>query len=769
VRVLVVHNRYRTASPSGENRVVDQETAALLRAGHEVEHFERQSDDIQGFSMSQKALIPGQVVWSPSAAREIGRVLGTFKPDVVHVHNLFPMISPSVLHACRRHLVPAVVTLHNYRPICPSGDLFRDGAICQDCVGRAPFPSVLHGCYRDSAAATMPLAIANVVTRGTWKTLPSAYVFISEAQRRLFSSLDLPRERCFVKHNLVYPMNGDGTTEPLIVYLGRLNEDKGVPFLMEAWDRCAPSGLKLVIAGGGPLEAEVTRWASTRPSVEDAGLLSRDECISLLARARAAVVPSQWLEPFGLVVAEAMSAGVPAIAPEHGAFPELISDGVDGVLFPPGDVDALARLFGEVAQEPERWDELGREARRTYERRFEPDTNITELESIYRFAIEHPVWIELEGAEQRARPARARHGNGASPVNVVETDIAGFWESHPCGDELIGGLVERYREDFSAFFEAYDESRYKLESHIPTCLDALDVGGKKVLEIGLGQGSESEQLIRRGARWTGLDLTEESVRRVQIRLELRNLGYDEILHGSATQIPAADDSFDLVFSHGVLHHVPDIVTAQAEIHRVLRPGGRLVVMLYARRSLNYLLTIKYLRRAGLVAAWPLRRLVHRGHLGGHLRNAEREGLSRYLRIERFVHANTDGPANPFARVYDLADVRRDFPDFRVTRTQKEFMHAPPLPVHGLPGGHLMGWHLWVEMEPVPRITAHSMYTADGHTADEHTANGHTADGTEINAAHNGHSAHQGKNHEAPWETEEIVLRAGGASEAHVAP
>ncbi len=753
MRVLVVHNRYRSASPSGENRVVDQETRALLRAGHDVEHFERESDDIQSFSLRQKALLPGQVVWSPSAAREIGRVLGTFKPDVVHVHNLFPMISPSVLHACRRHLVPAVVTLHNYRPICPSGDLFRDGAICHDCVGRAPFPSVLHGCYRDSAAATLPLAIANVVTRGTWKTLPSAYIFISAAQRELFSSLDLPKERCFVKHNLVYPMTGEGTTEPLIVYLGRLNEDKGLPLLMEAWDRHAPSGLKLVIAGGGPLEEEVSEWARSRPSVEDAGLLTRDGCISLLARARAAVVPSQWLEPFGLVVAEAMSAGVPAIAPAHGAFPELIADGVDGVLFPPGDVGALARLFDEVEREPERWDALGREARRSYERRFEPDKNVAELEAIYRFALEHPVWIELEGSGPSAPAATRRVGpdRAVDSASVAEPDIERFWESHPCGDELIGGLVERYREDFSAFFEAYDESRYKVESHIPACLDALDLRDKKVLEIGLGQGAESEQLIRRGARWTGLDLTEESVRRVQIRLELRNLEYDDIWRGSALRIPAPDASFDLVFSHGVLHHVPDVVTAQTEIHRVLRPGGRLVVMLYARRSLNYLLTIKFLRRAGLVAVWPLRNLIHRGHIGGHLRNAEREGLSRYLRIGRFVHANTDGPANPYARVYDIADVKRDFPDFKVARTHKEFMHAPPLPVHGLPGGHLLGWHLWVEMEPLVR-----------HRVDP----AHGMGRVEINAEHNGHSRHLGGNHKAPLSPEEAVLPEG---EAHVAP
>jgi SAM-dependent methyltransferase len=282
---------------------------------------------------------------------------------------------------------------------------------------------------------------------------------------------------------------------------------------------------------------------------------------------------------------------------------------------------------------------------------------------------------------------------------VSESDIAGFWQAHPCGDEIIGGLVDRYREDFTAFFSAYDESRYKLESHIPGCLDELGVDGLKVLEIGLGQGAESEQLIRRGARWTGLDLTSESVRRVQIRLELHELKWDDLWQGSVTDIPADDGSFDLVFSHGVLHHVPDILKAQSEIKRVLRPDGRLVVMLYARRSLNYQIAIRVVRRGAIVAAWPVRTLIRRGPLAGHLRNAEDQGLSDYLKMDQFIHSNTDGPLNPFARVYGLRDVQRDFPDFKITKVHKEFMHAPPLPVHKLPGGSYMGWHLWVEMKP----------------------------------------------------------------------
>ena len=285
---------------------------------------------------------------------------------------------------------------------------------------------------------------------------------------------------------------------------------------------------------------------------------------------------------------------------------------------------------------------------------------------------------------------------------TTEAEIAEFWQAHPCGDHLTGGLNERFQGDHAAFFDTYDADRYRLERHIPLCLDALDVRGQRVLEIGLGQGAESEGLIRRGARWTGVDVTDEAVRRVSLRLELSGLPYDGVTRGSATSIPLPDQSVDLVFSHGVLHHIPDIAAAQSEIARVLRPGGRLVAMVYARRSLNYVVSIAIIRRAALLFAWPIRSRVRTGLLGTHLRNVERQGLWPYLHLERFIHANTDGPLNPFARVYDIAGLRRDFPDFDLVKTHKEFMHAPPLPVHRLPGARLMGWHLWVEFEVKPR-------------------------------------------------------------------
>lgn len=285
-----------------------------------------------------------------------------------------------------------------------------------------------------------------------------------------------------------------------------------------------------------------------------------------------------------------------------------------------------------------------------------------------------------------------------------EQTVQDFWQNHACGDALVGGLRERFGGDYEKFFTDYDQFRYGMETHLPSCFDALNVGGKQVLEIGLGEGADSEGLIRRGARWSGVDLTAESIERVRTRLTLRDLPFEELTQGSVLKLPFADNSFDMVFSHGVLHHVPEIGQAEREIHRVLRPGGELVIMMYARWSLNYLVSIALVRRAALLAAYPLAGLgvvrSGKGMLGAHIENARRIGLGKYLRLKEFTHYNTDGPANPYALVYDRGRIERDFPSFRVTRTYKRFMHAPPLPVHGLPGQSLLGWHLWAHLTPI---------------------------------------------------------------------
>lgn len=396
MKVLLVHNRYRSASPSGEDRVVDQEAAGLVAGGQVVERFERFSDDIARRSLAGKALVPAQVLWSDESRRSLTRTLASFRPDVVHIHNIFPLLSPSVLYACRSGGVPVVVTLHHYGLVCPSGIMFRDGAACHDCVGHLPIPAIRHGCYRGSRVATVPVALGSVVHRRAWRSMVSAYVFLSASQRDVVAPEGLPPDRVFVKPNFV-PDGGASTAprDPLAVYAGRLSPVKGLDVLMAGYDGyCARVGtpaIRLVVAGAGPQEAEVAAWAATRSSVDFVGLLSRSDCAQLLARARAAVVPSAWQETFGLVVVEAMAAGVAPVASAHGSFSELIADGVDGVLFPPGSASALAAVFCDMEAHPERFSALGQEARRTYERRFTEATNMEQLLDIYRFAIGHPV------------------------------------------------------------------------------------------------------------------------------------------------------------------------------------------------------------------------------------------------------------------------------------------------------------------------------------------------------------------------------------------
>jgi glycosyltransferase involved in cell wall biosynthesis len=396
MRILVAHSRYRSAAPSGENRVVDQETAALAALGHEVELFERRSDDIEAWPAVRKAALPAAVVWNGGARRDLRAALRSSRPDVVHVHNTFPLLSASVLYACKDAGVPVVATLHNYKLACASGDFFRDGAVCHECADGAPVGALRHGCYRGSRAATAPVALAAVAHRRAWRTMVAAYACISASQRDLLRGVGLPADRVFVRHNMIPARAATAVTRrPEVVYAGRLDATKGVPVLLAGWDRYLAAnsspGLSLVIAGAGPLEDDVRSWAASRPSVRFLGQLDADACAAAMAAARAVVLPSAWEETFGLAAVEAMALGVAPVAAGHGAFPELITDGIDGVLFRPGDPASLASAI-ELADKNNRvFEEYGIQAHKTYEQRFDPQESLRQLLDIYKYAIENPI------------------------------------------------------------------------------------------------------------------------------------------------------------------------------------------------------------------------------------------------------------------------------------------------------------------------------------------------------------------------------------------
>src|ERR1043166_4956877 len=251
----------------------------------------------------------------------------------------------------------------------------------------------------------------------------------------------------------------------------------------------------------------------------------------------------------------------------------------------------------------------------------------------------------------------------------MENDIKDFWQTHPCGAELVGDLNDESRGEYEEFFRRYDDYRYTVEPHILSNLRQIDFAGKKVLEVGLGQGADAEQIVRQGAIFSGVDLTDEAVKRTRMRFSLMGLSYETIERASALGLPFDDDSFDIVYSHGVFHHIPDIKTAEKEIFRVLRPGGQLIVMLYAKRSLNYLLSISVLRRLGLLGLYGLG-IRAGGIYDDHLENARNVGIWKYLSTKNFINVCTDGPFNPYSKVYGIGEVRADFPHFEIVKSER---------------------------------------------------------------------------------------------------
>lgn len=282
--------------------------------------------------------------------------------------------------------------------------------------------------------------------------------------------------------------------------------------------------------------------------------------------------------------------------------------------------------------------------------------------------------------------------------------IGAFWEVHSCGSDHVA------RSDWRQFFLDYDAFKQRTEPHVAEEIRGLNVKGLRVLEIGIGQGSEAQQLIQAGARYSGIDLTAESVARVERRCALFGLPHDRLAQMNAEHLDFPDASFDLVFSHGVLHHSPRIAIIVAQIHRVLKPGGRAVVMLYHRHSVNYWISIALIRRFGIFALMlpGVASLVSRltgepmDRLMKHVANLKREGW-RYLRLKRFIHVATDGPENVYSSVYSRARAAQLFSGFTNVVTTCHHLHERQLPgIRSLLTprfkaalGRRFGWHLWV--------------------------------------------------------------------------
>lgn len=379
MRILVLHSPYLSGPASGENRVVEDELRLLGEAGHDVTRY---IPDRSGRTKKTPAREALSAIWSLEAAAEVRRLAREHRPDIVHCHNLFPALSPAVLRTAAGAGAAVVVTLHNYRLLCLPATFQRRGALCELCLGHVPWRGVVHRCYRRSAAGSAALATSFTLHRavGTFDRV-ALYLAVSEFVRGKHLEGGLPPERIVVKPNFAWKAPRREGPGEYFLFLGRLSPEKGLDTLLASWrDIPAP----LVVVGDGPDERRLRREAPA--NVELRGLVPPAEIPSIIAGARALVVPSRWYEGSPRSIVEAYAGGVPVIASAIGALPEVVEDERSGLLVEPGDEAALAGAARRLLDDRES-ERLGERAYALWRERYSPERSLTSLEAAYGQAL----------------------------------------------------------------------------------------------------------------------------------------------------------------------------------------------------------------------------------------------------------------------------------------------------------------------------------------------------------------------------------------------
>ena len=385
MRVLLLHNRYQIQG--GEDTVVAQETEMMRARGVVVDVFEVNNEGISG--AREKIDTTLHMIYSSKMKEQVRARIQAFKPSVMHVHNFFPRLTPSVYDAAIDEQVPVVQTLHNYRLMCSGGMFFRDDRICMDCVeSRSRFPALLHRCYRGSLPGTAALntMMAFHELKGTWRTKVDRFITLTSFARSMFiEHARIPAEKIIVKANVVPDIAASQTDRNYAIYVGRLSPEKGISTLLRAVQRPHfPMPLKVV--GSGPLQAEVESHVAAG-RVEFVGKRSSREVHELVRNAKMLIAPSMWHEAgVPLVIGEAYSAGVPVITTRIQPMMSVIEHERNGLLIEPGNDEQLCEAAGRMAADAVLYRRLTVEARRTYEKLYQPDANFRALMGVYEEA-----------------------------------------------------------------------------------------------------------------------------------------------------------------------------------------------------------------------------------------------------------------------------------------------------------------------------------------------------------------------------------------------
>ncbi|WP_413199973.1 glycosyltransferase [Nostoc piscinale] len=387
MKLLILHNRYRLTG--GEDKVVQIEKSLLEANGHDVILLEENNLNI--VNVWDTLAAAGGAIYSLPSKQLVQAEIIRFSPDVVHVHNFFPLLSPAVYDACYAAGVPVIQTLHNYRLACPKAMPFRDGKICEDCIGTLiPWSSVVHGCYRNSHLQSSVVAAMTTWHRltGTWHKKVNGYIVLTQFQKEKMIQAGLPAEKIYIKPNFVFQPNkleSNIQRDNYLLFVGRLSEEKGVSVLIDAYIKSHIS-TPLKIVGDGPLHQVLQKKVQTAGYeylIEFLGYQDKVIVLELMQKAKFLVFPSIWYEGFPLTIVEAFAASLPVIVSQLGSMAEIVEDHVSGLYFEAGNSEDLAAKIKWAINHNELMINYGKNARSIYEYKYSSEVNYQQLMSIY--------------------------------------------------------------------------------------------------------------------------------------------------------------------------------------------------------------------------------------------------------------------------------------------------------------------------------------------------------------------------------------------------
>lgn len=390
MKILIAHNRYQQVG--GEDSVVQSEFELLKKFKEDVYLYERTNHEINSYSLSKKLGFVAEMNWSRKSYQEMKKVLKEFRPDVVHFHNIFFMISPSVFYACREENVPVVQSQHNFRLLCSNGLFFRDNRVCEECLPRSLWHGIIHRCYKNSLVITM-LAVWMLERnwkKGTWKDLVDCYITATEFSRQKYIAGGISPEKIRVKpHFLNASPKRREDLGNYALYVGRLSPEKGVRILLEAWRHIKDIPLKIM--GSGPSHNALRSFTAEErmDNVEFLGYLTQDQYADYMKKAKFIVVPSICYENFPRIVVEAYAFGVPILASRLGTMADLVKNKETGLLFEAGNAQDLREKAVWLARQENLLKTMGENAHKEFENKYTAEKNYAILTSIYQETIKN--------------------------------------------------------------------------------------------------------------------------------------------------------------------------------------------------------------------------------------------------------------------------------------------------------------------------------------------------------------------------------------------